>query len=345
MLEDLTNPQKYSEPVDLKEDTDKSQLLNDLKMMLKIRLVEYKISDMIESGKIICPCHLSIGQEAVAVGIAKNLRNTDRAFGNHRSHAHYLAMGGCEKKLFAEVLGKVTGCSKGMGGSMHIYSEEHGFKGSVPIVAGTIPIAVGAGLAALMENKKENYDIGVCFFGDGACEEGVLHESLNFASCFNIPVIFVCENNLFSSHMHISQRQPDYFVSRFAKAHNINTKTVDGNNIVDTNNAMKYLTENARMNRKPGFLEAITYRWKGHVGPSDNIDVGLKRSEEINIWKKNRNPIKKFKEALKAKNYLTDSSYEDMYNDLKIKIDKSWKIAESDSCPDNKQLEDCVYAN
>src|SRR5690606_8272404 len=162
-----------------------------------------------------------------------------------------------------------TGCSKGMGGSMHLYAKEHGFWGSVPIVGATISMAVGAGLAAQMDKPdRKDMDVGVAYFGDGAAEEGVLHESLNFAAKFKVPVIFVCENNLFSSHLHILLRQPKDKVARYAESHDVNVEVVDGNDIEAVSKAAKRLVDAARNGEGPGFLEAVTYRWRGHVGPS-----------------------------------------------------------------------------
>ncbi|NBX02496.1 MAG: thiamine pyrophosphate-dependent dehydrogenase E1 component subunit alpha [Alphaproteobacteria bacterium] len=201
-LGDLSNPLYYNEVLDIRG-FQPDFLVNALQAMVRIRLAEEEIANMAISGLAKCPVHLAIGQEAVAVGVAANLRKTDRAFGNHRSHSHYLAMGGSERKLFAEVLGKYTGCSHGFGGSMHLFAQEVGFYGSVPIVAGTVPLAVGAAMAAKFDGKG---DVALAFFGDGACEEGVVHECLNMSASMQLPMIFVVENNLFSSHLDINLR-------------------------------------------------------------------------------------------------------------------------------------------
>ncbi len=186
-LGDLIDPNRYHEPIDLKN-ASPAALIQQLKMMVLIRKAEEKIADGVTAGKLRCPCHLGIGQEAIAVGISAKLRATDRVFGGHRSHPHYLALGGSLYGLFAETLGRETGCSKGMGGSMHLYAEDKGFVGSVPIVAATVPLAVGAALAA---QKDKRGNIGVSYFGDGSAEEGDVHESLNFASVIRLPMLFV----------------------------------------------------------------------------------------------------------------------------------------------------------
>ena len=309
--------------------------------MLCIRLTEEAIGTLIDQGHIKCPCHLGIGQEAIAVGVSQLLNASDKIFGAHRSHSHFLALGASIKSLIAEVLGKDTGCSKGMGGSMHLRSPEHGFYGSVPIVGATIPIAVGAGLAAKFDRKKA---IAVSYLGDGACEEGVFHESLNLAAAHKIPVLFVVENNLYSSHMDILLRQPNDMVSRFALAHKIPALVVDGNNSMAIKYATKELTELIRNAGGPAFIEAITYRWRGHVGPDENIDVGLRRNaEDIAAWKK-RDPILRLYNGLINAGLFSESKYQDLqekianeiavaveeglaapYPELSALIDRVWK--------------------
>lgn len=170
--------------------------------MLKLRRFEEKVSDLLcGDPEIICPVHLYLGEEAIAVGVCANLQRDDYVFSTHRSHGHYLAKGGDMKALMAELYGKATGCSKGRGGSMHLASPEIGLPGSTAIVAGSIPLAVGVALAFSIQGRDA---VSVSFFGDGAVDEGVWHESLNFASLRKLPVVFVCENNLYSTHMPIS---------------------------------------------------------------------------------------------------------------------------------------------
>ncbi len=342
----LADPAEFREKLNIAGE-DPTLLKEELRMMTLIRKAEEKIGDMINEGQIQCPCHLTIGQEAIAAGVARHLRKTDRAFGTHRSHGHYLAPGNSVHGLFAEILGKATGCSKGMGGSMHLYGGESGFVGSVPIVAGTVSMAVGGGLAAKMDNKQENgknsWDVGVTYFGDGAAEEGSVHESLNFASVFKIPVLFVCENNLFSSHLHINYRQSNDLVSRFAMAHNVNYRVVDGNDVVAVAKATKELLDVARAGEGPGFLEVVTYRWRGHVGPREDIDVGLKRGEELQHWKL-RDPIKRLFEALEAEGHMSEKDFAALNEDVATEVNKAWEQAEKDPYPETSQLLTAVYA-
>lgn len=299
----LTNPQFFNNPLNLRNISD-DVALDMLENMTLIRRVEEQIAQMVDAGEVNCPCHFAIGQEATAVGIAQHLRPTDRGFGAHRSHAHYLAAGGSVDNLMAEVLGRDTGASRGMGGSMHLYGADTWFAGSVPIVAGTVPLAVGAGLAAKLDRSG---DIGIAYFGDGACEEGVVHEALNLASVMKIPVLFVVENNLYSSHLDINLRQPCDRVARFGEAHCIESRVVDGNDVVEVSRVAGELIQAARAGRGPGFIEAVTYRWCGHVGPDENIDVGLRRSaEELAAWKK-RDPIERLRVALEARGLSNDA--------------------------------------
>jgi TPP-dependent pyruvate/acetoin dehydrogenase alpha subunit len=343
VLGDLADPEcpRYLQPLDLKT-AKKDDLMRQLKMMLLIRKVEERIGDKVASGQIVCPCHLAIGQEAIAVGVTESLRKTDRVFGNHRSHAHYLALGGDVFELFSEVLGKVTGCSHGMGGSMHLTSEANGFKGSVPIVAGTVPLAIGAALAAKLD-KGSSLNMGVSYFGDGASEEGSVQESLNFAAAYKLPMLFVCENNLFSSHLHIDIRQPGNSISRYAVAHGIPYELVDGNDIVAVAEATQRLTKKIRAGEGPGFLEAVTYRWRGHVGAREDIDVGLKRGDQLKLWKK-RDPIQRLIDGMIAKKFLTLADVETLGTDLAKTINDAWLKSEQAPYPQTDALMDFVYA-
>ncbi|MBI5448111.1 MAG: thiamine pyrophosphate-dependent dehydrogenase E1 component subunit alpha [Gammaproteobacteria bacterium] len=338
-LGELVDPLKFNHPLNLCGLT-REKTFSLLKNMLTIRIIEEKISHLIVRGVVKTPCHLGTGQEAIAVGISENLTKHDYAFGTHRSHSHYLAMGGGVYELIAEVLGKKEGASKGMGGSMHLYGGEVGFMGSVPIVGATIPIAVGAAMAAKMDN---NQAIAVCFFGDGAAEEGVLHESLNLASAYNLPVLFVCENNLYSSHLDINLRQPCDRVARFAQAHCIEAVTIDGNDVVGVRDASLNLIKKMRSECRPGFIEAVTYRWCGHVGPDENIDVGVRRSKsELDAWKQ-RDPIKRLRQAMMLEESLTESSYLQLVDNINGMVDEAIIKAEKAPYPKNEALYDLVY--
>jgi TPP-dependent pyruvate/acetoin dehydrogenase alpha subunit len=318
---------------------DRTWLHEALRAMLLIRAAEECIGDMVSAGKVHCPCHLSIGQEAVAVGVARPLRPSDRVFGAHRSHSHYLALNGSVHKLLAEVLGKNTGASKGMGGSMHLIDLANGLMGTVPIVAATIPIATGAGLAAKMDGKG---DVAVSFFGDGATEEGVFHESLNLAATMRLPVMFVCENNFFSSHLHISLRQPRDSVARYAVAHDIPVWRVDGNDVTAVAAAADEAVALMRSGGGPTFIEAVTYRWRGHVGPRDDEDVGVRRKDDLRQWR-TRDPVRRLHEALMACGEADVNLVELLDLEVRAEVAAAWTLAESDPFPRSESLLSRVY--
>jgi len=343
-LGDLANPAQFTAPIDLRN-IDTQKLTSALRTMMLIRATEETIADMVVAGDIKCPAHLAIGQEAASVGIAAHLRPGDRAFGCHRSHSHYLAVGASVEALLAETLGKANGCAKGFGGSMHLYAKDHGFYGSVPIVAGTIPLAVGAAMAAKMDGPAGNtgMDVGVAYFGDGACEEGVFHECLNMAASFKLPMVFVVENNLFSSHLDIHLRQPSDKISRFAEAARIKCATVDGNDIVSVMQTAGDLIAHARAGHGPVLIEAVTYRWRGHVGPDENIDVGVRRSAaEVSAWKQ-RDPIGRLAASLKDRGFSADN-FNAMQDDVKQQVAAAKKSAYDAPWPTDGMLTSTVYA-
>jgi pyruvate dehydrogenase E1 component alpha subunit len=316
------------------------ELIEQLNAMIRIRQSEIKIAEMRKEGHIGGPVHLGAGQEAVAVGISSHLRKSDRIFSAHRSHAHLLALGSDVRKLFAELLGKSTGLTRGMGGSMHLWDQPNGFYGSVPIVAGTVPLAVGAGLAAKMQKTG---DIAVAYFGDGAAEEGVVQESLNLASQLGVPILFVCENNFFSSHMHISQRQPIQSVARFAEANNIVNEVVDGNNVIAVGEAASKLIGDSRKSNVPAFLEVVTFRHYGHVDWREDIDVGVNRSaSEVEKWK-SRDPIERLKSALLKNDLLNQDELKNIYQNIDSEIESAWRAAISDPFPVTEDLLRTVY--
>ena len=332
-LGDLIDPTCLHDNIFI-EGVDEKTLKEFIRTMILIRKTEQKLAESRRDGLIGGPVHLGAGQEAIAVGVSHSLRANDKVFGAHRSHSHLLALNPNFYKLFAEVLGKETGFSKGMGGSMHLLDQSHGFYGSVPIVAGTVPLAVGAGLAAKMQAiKGQDSDIGVAYIGDGAVEEGVVHESFNLASTLNIPVLFVIENNLFASHMHISQRQPLNNISRFAKANNIRNAVVDGNDVVSVAKIADEFISNARAGGGPGLIEAVTYRWYGHVDWRDDIDVGVDRSlEDVGNWKA-RDPILRLSRAMIDMGIWSQDEKEDFEAALDLDIARAWDRAKKDKYP------------
>ena len=336
----LADANKYHEPIDL-NGISKDLSFEFLEKMIQIRCAEETIADGINAQQVRCPCHLAIGQEAVPTALAPSINKGDKVFGAHRSHAHYLALKGDLYKLFAEVLGKEDGCSHGMGGSMHLIAKEHQLYGTVPIVGATIPIATGAGLASKMNGNNE---LSVSFFGDGSAEEGVLHESLNLAASMKLPVIYICENNLFSSHLHIKLRQPGDSIARYADAHCIPTISMDGNDIVELYRIMGKAAQMCRDGNGPVFIEAVTYRWRGHVGPREDIDVGVQRKVDLELWKR-RDPIKRLWRAIMDKYYLPSDALDCIWQRQRNECNQQWSNALQADFPDEKELINRVYTN
>lgn len=312
-------------------------LIDKFKLLLLIRKVELSIGLESKAKSFKTPVHLAIGQEAIAVGISEFLKNSDYVFGNHRSHAHYLALGGSPQELISEILGKKDGCSSGRGGSMHIKAPDKGFMGSMPIVAGTISIAVGAGL----QIPKSSDQISVSYFGDGATEEGVFHESLNFASRFAVPTLFVCENNLFSSHMHIEERQNNFEISRFAECNGIKNFQVDGNDLLQVMDVAKEAISYIRSERKPAFIEAHTYRIFSHVGFDEDLAVGNHRLSDLEIWKK-RDPIDILRNEITGR-FDSDFNLDEIESIVDLQVANYWRIAKSSEYPSESELFSGVY--
>ncbi len=317
-----------------------SELLRDIYIkMVKIRKTEEKIAELISKGEIICPCHLYIGEEAVAAGVCAALNKNDYVFSTHRSHGHYIAKGGSIETLMAELYGRATGCSKGRGGSMHLASPDYGLPGSSAIVAGTIPLAVGAALAFSIQ--KKNF-VSVAFFGDGATNEGAFYESLNFASLKKLPVIFVCENNLYSTHMPISSCLADTIIYKKAEAFNMPGIRVDGTNALNIFKSAKKAVDNARSGRGPTLIECMTYRWRGHVGPNYDIEKGLRNKEELDYWM-NRCPIKSMETFLLESNCISNLDIMNIARDIDEEIYKAVHYAKQSPYPDPNDLGHNVF--
>lgn len=307
--------------------------------MLKIRMFEEKVAEACLEKKVICPAHLYTGQEAVASGVCATLRKDDYAFGTHRGHGLYIAKGGDLKLLMAEIFGRKTGCSKGKGGSMHIVAPEVGILGTSSIVGGIIPLAVGTALASVLQRNDR---VCVPFFGDAVTDEGVFHECLNFASLKKLPVIFVCENNHYSSHLHISFRQPRDDIARFAEVHNMPSIRVDGNHVLEVYEAAYEAVERARKGKGPTLLECVVNRWRGHVGPHWDYHVGLRSKEQVDEWKRNCH-IKKFGEFLVKQNILSESEIKKISNNVEREIKEAVAFAEESPYPDPSEVMEDVF--
>jgi TPP-dependent pyruvate/acetoin dehydrogenase alpha subunit len=250
--------------------------------LYRIRRVEEEVARVYPTDKIKSPIHLSIGQEAVAVGVCETLQPADTVFGTYRSHASYLAKGGNLKKMIAELYGKETGCAKGKGGSMHLIDVSVGVMGASAVVGTTIPHAVGYAYALKLQKKSS---IVVVFFGDGACDEGVFVESLNFAALKKVPLVFICENNSYSIHSPQTDRHARADISGRAIAHGVPAERIEGNDVLEIKRKVGAAVEKVRRGETgPLFFEFMTYRWMEHVGPNRDYHFGYRSESELQPW-------------------------------------------------------------
>jgi len=320
----------------------KELLINLYITMLRIRLCEEGLVEPIFSKDIRCPVHLYSGEEAVATGVCAALEEGDYIYGNHRSHGHFLAKGGSMNELIAEIYGKETGCSRGRGGSMHLISPDKGMLGSAPIVAGTISLAVGAALASKTGKQGK---VSVSFFGDGATGEGVLYESLNFSALRKLPVIFVCENNHYSTHMPIRKCRTNEEIYKIAMPFDMLSIQVDGNNVLDVFDAAKRAVRQCRNNEGPVFIECKTYRLRGHVGPDDNIQgvhTDIRPEEELESWRE-RDPIASLERILLKDYQITLEYIEEIKSQVTKELETAFLFAESSPYPDEREMNKYVF--
>ncbi len=308
--------------------------------MLRIRLVEETMAERYAEQEMRCPVHLSVGQEAAAVGVCAALRRTDKVLSTHRCHAHYLAKGGDLYRMMAEIYGKADGCVGGRGGSMHLCDQEVGMLASVPIVASSIPLAVGSALA----DKRAGRDtVTVAFFGDASVEEGVFHESANFAQLHKLPVVFVCENNLFSIYTALEARQPERPIMELAGAHAMAKAEGDGNNVLSVSELTQAAVERARSGQGPSFLVLHTYRWREHCGPNYDNDLGYRTPEEFEAWKENC-PVEGTRRQLLDAGDLSEAEDDRMRGDIQAEIDKVFERARAADLPPSEDAGRFVYA-
>ena len=309
------------------------------KDIYRIREVENKISSIYHEQEMRCPVHLSIGQEAIPVGICSNLMKSDQILSAHRSHAHYLAKGGNLKSMLSELYGKVTGCASGKGGSMHLIDIKAGMMAAVPIVGSTIPIAVGFAWA----NKiKKNKKVVVVFFGDGATEEGVFHESIDFAALHNLPIMFVCENNFYSVYSNIKKRQSvKRSLSKIVGSRGIPSKRVDGNDLEKIYSSSKKIIKSIRNGSGPFLFELNTYRYLEHCGPNEDDNLKYRPKIELDYWKK-KCPVKKFRK--KVLRNLNNEQIISIENKILNEINEAFIFAKKSRFPVKKNLYQHVYA-
>lgn len=306
--------------------------------MMLIRRFEETVEKLFQQGKIHGTMHLCIGQEATAVGACVPLTNEDKITSTHRGHGHSIAKGTKVKGMMAELLGKETGYCKGKGGSMHIADLDVGNLGANGIVAAGLPLATGAALSSKMKNLGY---VVVCFFGDGATNEGAFHESLNLASIWDLPVIFFCENNLYGMSGSIKEMTNIEHIADRGAAYGIPSTTINGNDILEVVKTTEMAVQRARKGEGPTLIEAQTYRWRGH---SRSDARKYRTRDEEKEWRTKRDPIALFKEQLITENMLTEEEFIEMDKKVQAEMEEAVAFAENSKAPQLETLETDIYA-
>lgn len=306
------------------------------KGVVRIRLIEEAIAKRYQEQKMRCPTHLSIGQEAVPVGISSSLTLADKVYSSHRAHAHYLAKGGSLNKLIAELYGKETGCTGGRGGSMHLCDLDVGFMASTAIVANSIPLAVGHALHIKGIGQKS---IAISYFGDGAVEEGAFYEAMNFAVLKSLPILFVCENNFYSVYSPLEMRQPlNRKISDLARVLGANVQEIDGNNVEEVAEATNEAKADLMNGCGPAFFECATYRHREHCGPNFDDNLGYRPDNEVGEWKQ-RDPF------AQAENLLHKHiNLEEFKQSIDAEIEMAFNLAEKSNFPPPESISKYIYA-
>ncbi|MBT6315133.1 MAG: thiamine pyrophosphate-dependent dehydrogenase E1 component subunit alpha [Alphaproteobacteria bacterium] len=319
---------------------DTARLRERRRLMLRIRAFEEAAIRAADNKLVLGAIHPSVGQEAVAAGVCAPLRKDDLLLSTHRGHGHTLAKGADARAMMRELFGREGGNCGGKGGSMHLVDLNSGFFAAVPIVGSTIPIAVGVAWAFKL---KKSSNIVTVFLGDGATEEGVFFESLDFASLKNVPILFVCENNLYSVYSQLDVRQaPGRKLSALAESHGIKSFTGDGNNIDQVSELSKEAIEYIKSNNAPAFMELDTFRWLEHCGPNDDDDLGYRKKGELDYWI-TRDPISSYKARMIKTHQLTDQQIIKKTEVISTEIDEAFKFAKESPFPDQSVLNQHIY--
>ena len=293
---------------------------------LRIRMIEEEIAKRYSEQEMRCPTHLSIGQELAGAVIGQVAKMTDHAFSTHRSHAHYLGKGGCLKKMLAEIYGKSTGCCKGMGGSMHLRDPEVGFEASTAIVGNSIPLGVGDALASKI---AANNNISIVFVGDAVFETGVFYESLNIAATFKVPILFVCENNLYSVYSPLEVRQPASRKNyKIVEKMGIKSEFVDGMDPIQVMTSMAKAVKYCRENTEPMFIEMSAYRWREHCGPNYDNDIGYRDEKEYEHWR-SRDYLASLEKVLKQSTKIDSDMINTKEESIMLEISKAFEFAKT----------------
>lgn len=308
------------------------------RMMFLIRRFEETAAEMYARGKITGFSHLYIGEEAVAVGAISALHERDYVISSYRDHGHCLAKGADPNVVMAELFGRMTGICKGKGGSMHLFDNKLRFLGGYAIVAGGLPIAIGVGMAS---QYNDDDSVVTTFFGDGATNAGAFHESLNLASAWKLPVIFICENNFYAIGTSLDRVSPSKELYKRAKAYNIPSERIDGMDVLAVRDATERAIERARGGDGPSFIEAVTYRYRGH-SMSDPDDYRTKREEKI--WKE-RDPIIKLAKQLRDQAIVSPDELKELQEDVNATVDASIKFADESAWPELDELTKDIYVD
>lgn len=308
-----------------------------LRKMYQIRHFENETEQFIIRGMIHGTCHLYTGEEATAVGAIYAINDDDYITSTHRGHGHCIAKGADLNIMMAELLGKRTGYCKGKGGSMHIADVGSGNLGANGVVGGSIGIATGAALTCKM---KKNGKIVVCFFGDGAANQGIFHGSINMASIWDLPIIYLCENNVYGMSTSVKEAFNIEKISDRKCAYGIEGLTIDGNNLVEVFNAVSHFTGECRAGRGPVLIESLTYRWMGHSKSDAQV---YRTKEEIKQWVE-KDPIERYKKILIDQKILTEKEDRDLEKEVISQIEEAAKFARESPFPEPSEVEDDVYA-
>jgi pyruvate dehydrogenase E1 component alpha subunit len=296
--------------------------------MLELREFELKVQELYRGAKLPGFVHLYVGEEAVAVGVSAHLKKNDIVFSTHRGHGHALAKGVTGREVMAELWGKVTGCSGGRGGSMHMYAPEYGFMGTNGVVGGGLPLATGAGLSALLRNSGQ---VSICYFGDGAVNSGSFHESLNFAAVWNLPVVYVCENNSFATEMAFSRATKNTSVASRGPAYGMPAAVVDGNDVLAVYAAAGAAVSRARSGRGPTLLECKTYRIVGHHEGDPGTDYRTR--EEVEAWKQ-KCPLAFLRHRALESEWATIADFEKIAQDVEAWLTDAVEFSQASPVPD-----------
>ncbi len=320
---------------------DKALLVELFRRMLRIREIELEIERRYRQDHMKTPIHLVIGQEATATGCCAALRDEDLAYSSHRTHGVYLAKGGDLKAMLSEMHCRIDGCAGSRGGSMHLVDFKVGMAGTSAIVAGSVPIATGAALAARMQRADRAVAV---FFGEAATEEGVVSESLNFAALKRLPMVFFCENNFYSVQSPLSERQPGRDLARWAEAHGMRAVRVDGMNVLDVYDASKDAVARARHGEGPTFIEARVYRYRAHGGNGDDSATGYRDVAERVEWERHC-PVEGLYDLLKVAGFLGDAGRTAMHDDIVRETLAAFEHALAAPHPVEADLYTHVYAD